>query len=176
MACACATKQLAWFALPFYALYFLKAYVCTGAPDWKTVLRRAFLPFTVFLILFAALVVPFFLWDSNAFVEDVFRYPMGLAEHPYPSRSLGFGGFALALGWIPSVTTAFPFERLQLLFGIPVLIVLLRFLSDRISISRLWLCCGILTFVIIFFSRAFNDNYLGYLLNLALLGVIADDA
>jgi hypothetical protein len=176
MACACATKQIAWFALPFYALYFLKAYVCTGAPDWRTVLRRALLPFTAFLILFAALVFPFFLWDSNAFVEDVFRYPVGLSEHPYPIRSLGFGGFALALGWIASDTAAFPFERLQLLFGIPVLIGLLRFLCDRISISRLWICCGILTFVISFFSRVFNDNYLGYLLNLALLGVIADDA
>jgi len=176
MACACATKQMAWFALPFYALYFLKTYVCIGASDWTPVIRRVLLPFTVFLIFFGALVFPFFLWDSNAFVEDVFRYPVGLSEHPYPIRSLGFGGFALALGWIPKDTAAFPFERLQLLFGIPVLIVLLRYLCDRNSISRLWLCCGILTFVISFLSRVFNDNYLGYLLNLALLGFIADDA
>lgn len=175
MACACATKQMAWFALPFYAIYFVKVYGCIGASDWATVIRRVFLPFTVFLILFAILVFPFFLWDSNAFVEDVFRYPVGLSEYPYPIRSLGFGGFALALGWIPNDTATFPFERLQLLFGILVLIGLLRFLRDRISISRLWLCCGILTFVISFFSRVFNDNYLGYLLNLALIGAIADD-
>jgi len=164
------------FALPFYALYLFETYVCPGVQEWAMLIRRAFMLLATFLVLFGALVFPFWLWNPNAFVDDVFRYPAGRSEHPYPTRSIGFGGIALALGWIPDDMAMFPFEWLQLLFGIPALLGLLWFLHKRISISRFWLCCGILTFVVSFFARVFNDNYLGYLLNLILLGVIADDA
>ena len=176
MACACATKQMAWFTLPFYTLYLVETYVCPGVQEWAMLIRRASVPLATFLILFGTLMLPFLLWNPNAFVDDVFRYPAGRSEHPYPIRTIGFSGIALALGWMPNDTALFPFEWLQLLFGIPALLGLLWFLHKRISISRFWLCCGILTFVLGFFSRAFSDNYLGYLLNLILLGVIADDA
>ncbi len=174
MACACATKQMAWFMLPFYALYVGKVYVRGGTSDKRAILR-ALMPFVVFALLWAVFVLPFFLWDSRQFIEDVFRYPTGYSEHPYPIKSLGFGGLALALGWIPNASALFPFERLQLLFGIPTLVALLWFLNHRPSISRLWLCCGMLTLVISFFSRVFNDNYLGYLGNLIVLGILSDD-
>lgn len=135
----------------------------------------ALISLTVFALLFAVFVLPFFFWDSGQFIENVFRYPTDYSEHPYPIKSLGFGGLALALGWIPSESTIFPFERLQPLFGIPTLVALIWFLDERTAISRLWLCCGILTLVISFFSRVFNDNYLGYLGNLIILGILSDD-
>jgi hypothetical protein len=175
MACACATKHMAWLVLPFYTHYFFETYVRTDVQGWAMLIRRASVPLVTFLILFGTLTLPFLLWNPQAFMDDVFRYPTGGAENPYPIRSIGFGRFALALGWIPNDTAMFPFERLQLLFGVPALLGLLWFLHNRISISRFWLCCGILTFVVSFFARVFNDNYLGYLLNLILLGVIADD-
>lgn len=117
---------------------------------------------------------PFSLWDPITFVVDVFRYPVGLTEHGYPIRSLGFGGLALALGWIPSNVSPFPFEWLQVLFGLPALLLLLCFQWTRNTLGRMWLGYRLFMLVIGVFSHVFNDNHLGFVLNLIAIGLLSD--
>ncbi|MCX7840921.1 MAG: hypothetical protein N2559_15915, partial [Anaerolineae bacterium] len=142
---------------------------------WMMIVRRVFVPTIIFVSLLTIFVLPFFLWDTDAFIEDVFRYPAGSSAHLHPIRSVGFSGLALSFGWISQHQASFPFERLQMLFGIPTLIVLLCFLSVQPSMTRFWLCSAILTLVVGFLGRVFNDNHLGYVLSLALLGIFTKE-
>lgn len=176
LSAACASKQTAWFIVPFYVVYFLQ-------PDpnaiWRATLssvlakfKREFRLFAIAATFFAVTVLPFLLWNVNAFIEDVLRYPVGLGDHPYPINSLGFGGIALSLGWIPNNLTHLPFEWLQLIFGVPTLVALWRFQLARNSVSRLWLSYALLLFVIAFFSNVFNDNHLGFNITLFVVGAL----
>ncbi len=163
-ALACASKQTAWFLAPFYFLYSSRAH------SFSKLARQFFLCAAVFI----AIVLPFVLWDPNAFIDDLFRYTAGTTAHSYPIKSIGFGGLALALGWIPNNAAYFPFDLLQLAFGLPTFVLLLLYQRARNSASRMWIAYAAMTVVIAFFSRVFNDNHLGYVLSLFALGALSD--
>lgn len=176
---ACASKQTAWFFAPFYLVYFLQP---SASGAWRaafasalTKFKSEFRLFAVALAFFALLVLPFLFWNANAFIGDVLRYPAGLGEHSYPINSLGFGGVALALGWIPDNLTHFPFEWLQLVFGLPTLFGLWRFQLKKNSVARLWLNYAFLFIVVGFFSNVFNDNHLGYAITLFGIGALWEE-
>ncbi len=173
---ACATKLTAWFSVPFFLLYAfaVRADRMRTLRDYVGLVKRA-LPYVAVLVLISsAIIVPFLLWNPAAFVNSVFLYPVGQSDHGYPISSVGFGGLALALGWIPSNTSPFPFEQLELALGLPTLGALVWLQSKHNTLSRMWLGCGLLTLVMGFFSHVFNDNHLGFALSLIALGLFSD--
>ncbi len=169
LAFACASKQTAWFVVPFYALYTF----------WRTSIlhaqtRSRYLPMALFAIVFAVIVLPFWLWNPAAFVDDIFSFNAGTTEHAYPIMTLGFGSIAQALGWITDNTSTYPFSLFQLAFGLPAMVLLLRHQFTHNTVGNLLLCGGLLTLVVAFFSRVFNDNHLGYILLLLVIGGLAE--
>ncbi|MBI3742118.1 MAG: DUF2029 domain-containing protein [Chloroflexi bacterium] len=157
---ACATKQTAWFIVPLFFAYLLFSRAQT---NWRDLFRRAVLPF---FIPFALIVAPFLLWDARAFIDDTLIYPSAT----FPIAGYGAGQFLLMLGIIPNDTAPFPFVLLEIIFGVPLLLWLARSLRARPSLRALLAASAAFTFVVAFFNRVFQDNYVGYLVA---LGVIA---
>jgi hypothetical protein len=175
LAVACAAKGTAWFILPFFAVYVLREEMRFRVPvHWGTLIRRAGPPLMIFALVFGALVLPFVLWNPAAFVEDIVFYPMGLTAHAYPIKSLGFGGLALAAGWIPNEYTVFPFGALQLVFGLPTLAGLMYLQIRRNTLAQMWVAYAGLGLVVGFFAHVFNDNHLGFFLSVFAIGVLTD--
>jgi uncharacterized membrane protein len=153
---ACATKQMAWFFLPFYFLLQFN-----GSPSLRemgSLIKKTY----PFFLTFALLVLPFFLWNPAAFIDDTFSYLSGISPTSYPIRGFGLGALLLACGVIKSNTAYFPFWILQLIFGLPLLIYLLKKQRRENNLQRCWLNYGIFLTIMAFLSRFFQTNYLGY--------------
>ena len=154
MAVAFVVKQSAWPILPLYAAFM---YLKTRSVQ-KTVMY--FLPFMATLALFVG---PFALWNTKAFYDSTVGYLSGGIATSYPISGYGLGKLLNQAGIIKDVHSYFPFQILQILFGIPILIVLFHFLRRRTNVQRLILAYGILLFVFWYLSRYFNNSHLGYL-------------
>jgi hypothetical protein len=129
-----------------------------------------------FLVLVAVL-LPFFLWDMGAFVDDTLQYHTGLSASgtSYPIKSLGLGGLALGFGWVQHSTDPFPFSALQLIFGGLAFVGLLIRQWRNNTLPQVVLNYALLFFVFLFLSRMFNDNHLGYVLTwFVLSGLLAN--
>lgn len=173
---ACASKWTAWFLLPFY-LIFLFQVPPRRNWTWPRVnalnLARRTLPLWITIGL---LVVPFVVWNPAAFVDDVWNYPNGSSLiAPYPLNGYGFNQFMRFLTGIPSDAIHSPFEVLQWIIGIPLLILLSYRQLRRNSISQLWLGYALLLGVMGYFSHVFNDNHIGYVLSLFALSIFSDE-
>jgi hypothetical protein len=176
LAFACATKSTAWLSVPFFLIYALAEPIAAAwaSRDYVSLVRRVFPLVAVLALVWSALILPFALWNLNAFVDSIFLYPVGRGDHGYPIVGVGLGGLGVALGWIPSQVSPFPFEQLQLLFGLPALSILIWFQCKRNTLSSLWLCCGLFTLLLGFFSHVFNDNHLGFVLSLLAIGILSN--
>jgi hypothetical protein len=176
LAFACATKPTAWFSVPFFLMYALAEPIAAAraSRDYISLVRRSLPLVAVLVLVCAALILPFVLWNPKEFVDDIFLYPVGKSHHGYPIAGVGLGGLAVTLGWIPSNTSAFPLEQLQLLLGLPALGILTWFQWKRNTLSSLWLSCGLFTLVMGFFSHVFNENHLGYAVSLLTIGILSN--
>lgn len=154
IAAAFAVKQSAWPLLPFYLafLYFKKGSII------ETV--KASLPF---VLTFITLTLPFYLWNQKAFLDSTVLYLSGNTTHSYPISGYGFGKLLTQLGLIKDVNQYYPFHIIQFLIGLPMIVLLTRFLKQRPEVSRLLLVYGLFLFVFWYFSRYFNNSHLGYL-------------
>ena len=153
-ALAFAIKQSAWPVLPFYA-----AFLYFKTKNMEQTIKML-MPF---VLTFAIVVLPFFLWNQKAFIDSTILYLSGNAPHSYPIAGYGWGMILSRLGFIKDVDQYYPFHIWQAIIGIPVLIVLLRFLKNAPAVSRLIVAYGIFLFVFWYFSRYFNNSHLGYL-------------
>ena len=154
IAAAFAVKQSAWLILPFYVAFL---YFKTGG---TTKTAKASLPF---VLTFIAIILPFFLWDQKAFLDSTIFYLSGNAPHSYPISGYGFGKILNQLSFIADPYQYYPFYILQLFVGLPLLVVLMKFLKKTPSISRLLLVYGIFLLVFWYFSRYLNNSHLGFL-------------
>ncbi len=160
-----ATKQTAWFIVPFFFAYLFYA---PFKRDWRDLMRRVLLPFVIPL---ALTIAPFLLWDARAFIDDTLIYPAAT----FPIAGYGAGQLLLMLGVLPSDTAPFPFFVLELLVGMPSLILLWRYQQRRPSV-RVFVCASAaFTFAVAFFNRVFQDNYLGYILALGAMAYFLED-
>jgi hypothetical protein len=148
-----AVKHQAWFFLPFYFVYLLPRSV-----SWQSVraVLRQLLPMFVAV---AVMIAPFLIWDARAFVDDTVLYLMNATEHSFPIKGWGFSTLLLAFGGVPSAEAQFPFGVLEVAFGIPTLILLLRWQWRANTLRQVWIGFAVLSFVVEYFSRFFNDNY-----------------
>jgi hypothetical protein len=157
------TKHQAWFFLPFYLLYLLPKRPSLVA--MKRVLIQVWPLFAVILIV----LLPFLTWDAAAFVEDTILYISGSGPNSFPIKGWGFSTLLLTLGIIPTPEATFPFPLFELLFGLPVLFVMLRRQWRDNHLQNLWLGFVFFSFAFQFFSRFFNDNYFVFILQLLVI-------
>ncbi len=159
-------KHQAWFFVPFYVTYLLPRPL-----NWqsaRTVLRQMLPMFIAVVVVLA----PFVIWDLRAFVDDTVLYLMGATEHSFPIKGWGFSTLLLATGLMPSVEARFPFGILEALFGIPVLVLLLRWQWRVNTLRQVWIGFAVFSFVVQYFSRFFNDNYVIFVLQALVIGAL----
>lgn len=154
IALAFAIKQSAWPLFPFYFafLYFKNKNIKKTAQE--------LLPF---IITFAGIILPFFIWDSKAFLESTVFYLSGNILHGYPISGYGWGMVLAQMGIVKDVNQYYPFQIWQALIGIPLMVILIKNLKNNLSVGRLILIYGIFLFVFWYLSRYFNNSHLGYL-------------
>src|SRR3989344_6655829 len=154
IALAFAVKQSAWLLFPFYVAYLF----FTTKSIKKTIL--SLLPF---IVVFGVIVVPFFLWDQNAFLDSTVRYLSGDTKHSYPISGYGLGRLLHEVGVIKDLKEHYPFVIWQAVVGLPLLVGLIYYLKKLPSISRLILVYVIFLFVYWYLSRYFNNSHLSYI-------------
>lgn len=174
MGLAVASKPTAWFILPFYLLLLCEARLEEGrlrlAAGWPARL----LPL---LGVSAALIVPYLWWDPSALIDDVWRWSNGTSSTPYQIRGWGFSNFILALGLVESRLSYFPFWIPQLLTCLPLFAgqvwSQLRE-GAQAGAPTAFRHAGELLFVYAFFSRFLNENYIGFIASLLILGILGE--
>ena len=163
-----ATKHQAWFFLPFYLLYLLPRRPAVA--DVKRLARQTW-PMGIAVI---ALILPFLLWDAAAFIDDTILYVSGSGPGSFPMKGWGFSTLLLAAGLIPTPESAFPFIIFELLFGLPVLLLMLGRQWRNNTIPNMWLGFAVFSFSFQFFSRFFNDNYFVFVLQLLVIAAFIE--
>lgn len=154
IALAFAVKQSAWPILPFY-IAFLYFKVLNITRTMKLLL--------LFVGTLAVILGPLILWDAKAFFDSTVFYLSGSASNSYPISGYGLGMVLKEIGVIGDIHQYYPFQIWQLLIGLPVFIILMRYLKKAPSVARLILVYGIFLFVFWYFSRYLNNSHLGYL-------------
>ncbi len=150
---AVATKQTAWFALPFFGLY-----------AWPRIPARQRIQSVVWLSGTAlVLLLPFVLWNPAAFVDDTWRFATGGLPTSWPIWGVGFAKLLYRMNFIHSIFDTYPFWIWQLVVGVPTMWWLWRWQARHNSLANALIATLGITFVLLFFSRYFNTNSIGYL-------------
>lgn len=154
MGLAFAVKQSVWPIFPFYLAYFF----------FKTKkLRQTLKNLSSFFIIFLIIMVPFLLWDYRSFLDSTIFYLSGSASNSYPISGYGFGKLLNQIGIIKDSHQYFPFFIAQFLVGVPLFIILIKYLKSNLSVARLIIVYGIFLVVFWYLSRYFNNSHLGFL-------------
>jgi uncharacterized membrane protein len=152
-----ATKQSAWPFFPFYIVYILHK------KKGKNMIKDSLKILIPFLLVFASIVLPFFFWNPQAFLDSTILYLSGSTLHSYPVAGYGLGGLLTEIGIIKDVHKYYPFIIWQVLIGFPLLLYLLSWLWRKATMQRLIIAYGIFLFIFWYMSRYFNNSHLGYL-------------
>ncbi len=168
MGVAWASKPTAWFMAPFWLLA-----LWGDAPFSRQQLRaqasRLARPLAVAGGVFALFVLPYAIWDLNALIDDVWRWAAGTAVVHYQIWGWGFANFVLASGALADRFAYWPFWIPELIFSLPLLIILLFKQRQHNTVGQIYWNGAMLLLVFSFFSRFLNENYLGYVLALFVL-------
>jgi hypothetical protein len=115
------------------------------------------------------------IWSPSAFVDDVVGYLAGSSASSYPISGAGFGAGLVAIGIIPSNMAAFPFWLFQIGLGLPILVILMRRQWRQPHLAAVAAGSGLLLFILQYFSRLFNDNYLGVIIAIMAVAALMDE-
>ncbi|NOZ49850.1 MAG: hypothetical protein GXP37_07345 [Chloroflexi bacterium] len=169
MGIAWASKPTAWFLAPFWLL----ALWGDRRLSWellRTQAPRVLRPLALAGAVFILFVGPYVIWDANALIDDVWRWAAGTAVVHYQIWGWGFANFVLASGTLADRFAIWPFWIPELLFSLPLLLLLLRKQYRHNTLGQVYWNGAMLLLVFSFFSRFLNENYLGYMLALFALG------
>lgn len=155
------SKQTAWLLLPFYFYYLLIDAKGNSYQRLKYIVKSSWIFFLIVMIF----IVPFYLWDKIGFINGIYYYSAGGLSTSYPIGGFGVGSLLRELSWIKS-NDYFPFWIFQFVFGAPVFFLCIKFLQKHRSVPNLIRIYAIILFVFWFFSRFFNDNYVGFIIML----------
>ncbi len=155
LALAFATKQSAWPIFPFYLVFLWM----NNKKNLVETVKRI-IPF---ILVFLTVVLPFFVWEPKAFLEDTVFYLSGTAAQSYPISGYGWGMILHQLGIIRNKDSYYPFLIWQGLICLPLLVGLVFWLGKSSSVARLIFSYALFTFFFWYFSRYFNNSHLGYL-------------
>lgn len=160
---ALASKQTIWFVAPFYLIF-----------AW--VQKKSFAKLLPMILLLGAVVViligPFLIWDAKAFLDSAIFYLSGNTTGGYPVSGYGLSMVFYEFGIIKDTHAYYPFILWQALFGLPVLIILLRWLMKKTTMSRLLISYAMLLLIIWYLSRYFNNSHIAYISSIFALGVL----
>ena len=170
LALACLTKQYMWFMIPFFGLFLIrddgnKSFVKSAVASVKAL--------WLFWIVFAAGMLPYFIWDPSAFLQ-------GLIFHSdlHPIKGIGaygFGTWVLFFGWVKSAADKFPFLLIQAIFTLPILFFCFRMQNKKNTLAQMILGGALGLSVFFYFSRYYHDSYFGVISTLlALVYCIGD--
>jgi len=154
IALAFAVKQSIWPILPLYVgyIYFL-------SKGFQETTKRL----ATFAITFIILVVPFVLWNPNAFLNSTVLYLSGNTLHSYPISGYGLGALLHQVDVIKDLNASYPFIIWQVIVIAPVLSYLLYLLKKNTNVRMLILTYALLALVYWYLSRYFNNSHMGYL-------------
>lgn len=164
---ACAAKPTAWFLVPFWLIYLLRdSWGSNLIPPLKawpglalTALKRGWtLPVAALV-----LIGPWFVWNPEAMIDDVWRWSAGQGETGYQIWGWGASNFVLALGWVSDRFAYWPFIIPQAIIGLPLLLWLIRRQLRHNTLAVMLYGYVIFLFVFFFLSRFMQSNYLGFL-------------
>lgn len=150
---AAAIKQSAWPLLPFYFVYLyfkfksIKLMIVHAAP---------------LLITFFLITLPFFVWDSGAFIRSTILYLSGNTEHSYPISGYGLGSLLLQYGVISDKFSSYPFLIWQFVICVPLFVVLIRFMKKNPTIKNMIISYAVFLFIYWYLSRYFNNSHIAY--------------
>ena len=168
LALACGTKHPAVVFVPFYFVYL------SQRGTWRERVRRVQKPFLIWAGLTALIIMPWFLMNPGAFLDDTVSYLNGTSAVSYPISGFSFGMLLVSLGVLPSNMAQFPFGVLQIALGLPAAFWLLRRQWREPNLPAAIAGCAILLFIAQFFSRIFNDNYLGLIIAIMAVATLMD--
>jgi hypothetical protein len=151
---AIASKQSAWV---FAAVYYLYKLIEVGLGNIKKLVK----PVVITLITALVLILPFFLWDKNAFINDTFKYISGGTAYIYPIKGYGFSMLLLVLGKISNSLASYPAFLFQLIFSVPLVCFIFYLLKKQTDLKTMLFSFSLLLLVYLFFARFFLDNYFG---------------
>lgn len=168
------SKHSAWLFLPFYFFYLFyqnQDKVQKFFSKIKFIFKKNYLLLVIPLVF----LMPFGIWDFNSFIEDIYHYPAGTIATSYPIWGQGFSDFMIRMGFIGSRLDYYPFWILQLIWGLPLLYFLWWIQRANNTLSLAIINYGVLLFVFWFFSRFFNENYIGFLIMILVTGYFITD-
>ncbi len=168
LALACGTKHPALVFVPFYFV------LLSRHGNWRERTQRVLKPLVIWAVVTALIVVPWFLLNPGAFLDDTVSYLNGTSAVSYPISGFSFGMLLVSLGLLPSNMAQFPFGVLQIAIGLPVAYVLLRRQWRDPDLLAAIAGFAILLFITQFFSRIFNDNYLGLFIAIMAVAALMD--
>ncbi|MBI4092523.1 MAG: DUF2029 domain-containing protein [Candidatus Kerfeldbacteria bacterium] len=160
-------KMFAWIFMPAY----LAALV--GLASGLTLrqrLKSVTVPLVSLFVTMALIILPFFAWDPSSFLDDTIGYASGTSPTSYPIHGLGFSEILVSARAIKSITDYYPFWIFQLIALIPMLLVFLPKLYRNPKPSLMVFTGTLAVFLAAYFSRFFNDNYIGFLFLLVIAG------
>lgn len=152
-----ATKQTAWFAIPFYFFYSLRLYGKSGLRNFAT----------ISLLVGFAFYAPFILNNFDRTFRSLMFYPTSHTAGnatTHPIEGFGFSQYIYTLGFVQSIYSDFPFFLFQSLSGIGATVLLFLKYRRHITGSGVLLSTALLTSVIWFFNRYFLETHLAYIL------------
>jgi hypothetical protein len=120
-----------------------------------------------------AICLPFLLWNPQAFMGSTIGYISGTVSHSYPVSGYGFGMVLVGYGIIKDIHAFYPFFILEAAISFPILILLIKWAKRQQSYAVIWFSYALWLFFFSYFSRFFNNNHLGYIINLVILGSIS---
>ncbi|MDD5110563.1 MAG: glycosyltransferase 87 family protein [Patescibacteria group bacterium] len=171
LALACASKQTAWLFAPFLIAYWYGVRR-TGGRTPRQAASDCVGQLWPLPVAFLVFVAPFWLWNARAFIDDVYRYPAGLLPTSYPIYGYGLSVLLQLLGFPSTPRGYFPYGILELALAGPLLIILLYWQRRDRGLSRALTGSGVFLLAFWWLSRFFNENYLGVVAALLMLGFV----
>lgn len=172
---ACASKPTAWFFAPFYGLLLVQdlQHQLLADRNLKKIpatIKGLLLRVWPALFTFCLILLPYLLWDSWAFYDDVWRWSSGQGETGYQIWGWGASNFVLALGLVTDRFGQWPFWQLEIILSLPLLLWFLYRQWYQNTVANACWHYGLLLLVFFYSSRFLNENYLGYILAFMVLG------
>lgn len=149
------SKQTIWVAVPFYFSYLFILY--------QKQIRRAWWSVAITCLVSLALSGPFLLWNAQAFIDSVLLYLTGGTVGSYPISGYGLSMVLYSVGIIKNIHDVFPFYIYQIVVGVPLFILLVRWLRKEPKISTVLFSYGTFLTAFWYMSRYFNNSHLGYI-------------
>ncbi len=177
LALAVTTKQFLVVQAPFFIIYAARCNN-TGAMDPAKAYLRLRGSLLAFIMVIACMVIPFAVWDGEAFWDDTIFSNIGLSSINIPLGGMpgyGLSNIPLLLGSVASRNQGFSLWYLHVLLWVPLGGFLLYLLYKNPSLSLMLFSVGVSTLVFFLFARAFNDNYLGLAVIFILLSLCLSD-